>query len=241
MLHSESGLTRGPLRESTRDYETGGEDLLDLSHLTSPPIARFVASEAPSTTFTERDRKEVDALFTRVQLKLRFFMLNSLFHQITAPGLAEVMSKESYASADPKSRFEGTRAFVKTIVRTGFQSNESRAVVDRVRALHEQAGVDPNSQEFEYVLYTLSHVLTETLRYKSGVVPNKRQEHALYRLFTEVGYELGRTLRAGRYSQFVRRNKSFEEKNLARPSLSSQLLANELLDQSVEIIYARLQ
>lgn len=190
--------------------------------------------------FAREDVETVKRIFSGIGVEFRVCIMNSLFSQIAMPAIAGFLHKTGLFERDPAERFRDTRAFFVQMVNDP-DSPEGRQALEKIRAIHERVGVSPKLPEFEYVVYTLTAKLMDTLRQYDAKAPTKAEEEAWFRVWRGVGIRLGAESIPADYAEFRRKNEELEERRLAHPSKISKQVADTLIERGIPTLPLLLQ
>lgn len=197
------------------------------------PKTKNGAEACDDTGVIEEELNFVRTMVDRINVRWRYFLVQPGLMQIMVPEIAEKLQQVSRYLDDTVSRFESTRIFLKTVILEGPDSVKGNEIVSRINAVHSHIGINPESQAFTFVLYTLSTQFIRSIRMNSAIAPSDREEEALFKVLRRVGIKMGASNIPEEYSNFVSQNEKFLQEIEVEKKDTSQSVAKQLIEKGV--------
>lgn len=188
----------------------------------------------PGTPLSREDLMLAQTVYLKQSLPFPLYLVGSFFAQLTAPLVSTYLSATRGFSNDAAERLNRTYTFVQTLLMYGPESPEGEAVIDQVRSQHDRLNVPVSSPEFEYIVFTLTRGVADTLREMSPFPPTPKEELAWFKLWRRVGEKLGATSIPADYEEFVSRNRALEEAYRSTQNSAAMVLGPALLSSMTQ-------
>lgn len=190
--------------------------------------------ERERSQFTQEDKERVVGFVRDIGVDFRFTIVNALFSQILMPGVATLLEKAGGVKSDPLSRYKLTRLFFLNMVSQP-EGQRARQALAQVKRVHQAVGVRTDLEDFNYVLYTLSHKILDSLEHYDLKAPSKELRQSWFKLWRNVGLELGSSGIPVDEQQFVKDMQALERKHLQSVSPQSKSVAKSTLEDAAGV------
>ena len=217
-----------------------GEQPSGASHdkgVTENPLRSAQFSPSLGAEPTLRDNERVKELVRSIGVDFRFAIVNTVFSQLLMPGVGKLLSQTGRHKSAPLSRYRLTREFFLSVVSDPGSSRAQHAT-KRVRQVHDAAGVKPDKEDFNYVLYTLSHKILDSIEKYDLKSPTPDERASWFKVWRKVAMDLGGKGIPEDESEFVTQMKKLEASSLQYVTPESKQLAKDTIEDAAGVFPA---